>query len=101
MPKKVKNTAVKPECFADKIMFDPESNVCEACDVVLPCGAELDFEWCVWLSRKEFEEEMASHNVAYADAVEAIVKCYPNVSKNAAGLAYTRKVQKYRRKQYG
>jgi hypothetical protein len=101
MPKKVKNTAVKPECFAVEVMFDADSEICGGCDVMLPCGTKLNFPFSMGLNRKEFEEEMASHNVAYADAVEAIVASYPNVTKNAAGLAYTRKVKKYRRKQYG
>jgi hypothetical protein len=102
MPKKVKNTAVKPECFADEIMLDVDSEVCVNCDVYIPCMVETGYgaDYAEACGRKAIEEEMASHNVAYADAVKAITSLFPTVTENAAGLAYTRKVQKYRRKYY-
>jgi len=102
MPKKIKEVAVKPPCFADRVLFAIESDICKNCDVYIPCAAEIgeDDNVCVGCTRKEVEYAMAAHHVAYSDAVKAIVKIFPRVSENAAGLSYTRKVQKYRRDHY-
>ena len=101
MPKKIKEVAVKPECFAQKLLFAATSDVCMNCNVYIPCSAELDINVCGDWSRKEVEYMMAASHVAYSDAVKAIVKLFPHVTPNAAGLSYTRKVQKYRRDHYG
>jgi hypothetical protein len=101
MPKKIKEVAVKPECFAQEVLFSKESEICKNCNVVIPCAAEVDPQLLFGLTRKDVEYGMAARHVAYSDAVRAIVKLFPNTTPNAAGLAYTRKVQKYRREHYG